>query len=125
MYKKIEESYSQEQNINIYFIISLLNGELCLLNTEIDEIFKIPSRFKTNTIRQVLSLDNPEKNDKKGNFLLISEGNKIEIFTWIKEGSFEFHLHKKDNFHGNQNYGGQFIPPNFRGGFRGKGRGGY
>ena len=121
--KKIEESYSQEQNL--YFIISLLNGELCLLNTDIELIFKIPSRFKTNTIRQVLSLDNPEKNDKKGNFLLISEGNKIEIFAWIKEGSFEFHLHRKDNFHGNQNYGGQFIPPNFRGGFRGRGRGGH
>ena len=90
--KKIEESYSQEQNINIYFIISLLNGELYLLNNDIDIIFKIPSRFKTSTIRQVLSLDNPEKTAKKGNFLLISEGNKIEIFAWIKEGSFEFHL---------------------------------
>ena len=125
--KKVEEFYSQEQNI--HFIISLLNGELCLLDTDINILFKIPSRFNTIDVRQVLSIDNPEKNDKKGSFLLISESNKIDIFVWIKEGSFEFHLPKKDNnFHGNQNHGAQFKPPYFPGGFipgrGGRGRGG-
>ena len=119
--KKIEESYLEE--FNIYFIVSLSNGVLCLLNTEIDIIFKIPSRFKTRSIRQVLSLDNNDKNGKKGNFLLISEEKKIDVFVWIKEGNFEINLPKKyNNFHENKNYKSQ---QNFRDHYkRGRGRGG-
>ena len=103
--KKVEESYSQE--INIYFIVSLKDGKLFVLNTEIEVLFEIPSRFKTNLVRQVLSLNNMEKTDKKGSYLLITENNKIEIYTWIKEGSFEFHLPKRgnDNIHQNPNHG--------------------
>ena len=119
--KKIEESYLEE--FNIYFIVSLSNGVLCLLNTEIDIIFKIPSRFKTRSIRQVLSLDNNDKNGKKGNFLLISEEKKIDVFVWIKEGNFEINLPKKyNNFYENKNYKSQ---QNFRDHYkRGRGRGG-
>ena len=98
--KKIEEFYSQEQYIR--FIISLKNGELYLLDTDINVLLKIPSRFNTKTVRQVLSIDNPGKNDKKGNFLLISEGNKIEIFFWIKEDK-------------NQNQGNHISFPRFPG----------
>lgn len=85
---KIVKDFSEELN----FIISLKNGVLKVLNTSFEEIFEIPSRFKTNCTRYVLSANNPNKKESKGNFLLITEGNKIDIFTWIKEGSYKFSL---------------------------------
>ena len=118
--KRVEESYYQENNM--YFIVSLRNGNLFVLNTEIEVIFEIPSRFNTHLVRQVLSMENLEKNDKKGSYLLITENKEIEIYCWIKEGSFESHLSKRnENFHQNHNpKHGHYSP--FRVGF---GKGGY
>lgn len=116
--KKVEECYTSENNI--YFIVSLKDGKLFVLNTQIETIFEIPSRLKTNLVRQVLSLKNMEQTDKKGSYLLISENKKIEIYNWIKPGSFVFHLPKKGNDHHNPNHGP--FPQQFQGGF---GRGGF
>ena len=122
------------------FIVSLKNGILKGLNESFDDLFIIPSRFKTNTIRYVIPLKNEEQNNdnkinpnnannNKGDLLLITEGKMIDVFTWIKEGSFVL-KHTKQNlnpFKGNNNHphgphnpffpGPQFYP---RGGYQGQ-----
>ena len=69
----------------IIYIVSIKNGDgvLKVLNSEFKEIFDIPSRFKTSITRLVLGLKNNE--DEKGDYLLITEGQKIDKFCWIKE----------------------------------------
>ena len=79
------------------FIISLKNGALKALNEIFDFLFDIPSRFNTLSIRYVIPLTNPNSNDTKGDLLAISEGKLIDVFTWIKEGSFIFNPHHKHN----------------------------
>ena len=85
------------------FIVSLKDGKLKGLNETFDFLFEIPSRFKTNKTRYVLPIQNPnqenninnmpQNNNKnnniaKGDLLLITEGKFIDVFAWIKEGSF-------------------------------------
>lgn len=67
----------------IIYIVSIKNGVLKVFNSEFKEIFDIPSRFKTSITRLVLGLKNNE--DEKGDYLLITEGQKIDKFCWIKE----------------------------------------
>ena len=97
------------------FIVSLKGGILKGLNESFDIIFDIPSRFKTNTTRYVIPLANSDSNKNQGNgainipqantnnnniakgdLLLITEGKLIDVFTWIKEGSFV--VHHKQNY---------------------------
>lgn len=75
---------------SLKFIVSLKKGGLKVLNKNFDVEFEIPSRFNTKITRYVLSATNPSKNDVKGDYLLITEGKKIDIFTWNKEGSYSF-----------------------------------
>lgn len=70
-----------EKKIN--YIVSIQNGVLKVLNSEFKEIFEIPSRYKTKITRFVLDLKNNE--DDIGDYLLITEGQKIDKFCWIKE----------------------------------------
>ncbi len=105
---------------NSLFIVSLQNGVLKVLNGSFEETFEIPSRFKTTTTRYVLPFPNPNKAENKGDLLLITEGNRIDIFTWIKEGSFVLKhagpqgVHPMHPVHQpHQNFGP------WRGGFRG------
>lgn len=76
---KIVKNYEKK----IIYIVSVQNGVLKVLNSEFKEIFDIPSRFKTTKTRLVLGLKNND--DEKGDYLLITEGQKIDKFCWIKE----------------------------------------
>ena len=84
-------------------------------------LFDIPSRFSYNDIRYVISLKNPEStndnNNTKGNLLIITEGSFLDIYMWIKPGSFKMinthHHGPHPNYH-KQNQ------PHFQGGFFGQ-----
>jgi len=84
---------------NNLLIISLKNGELKLLDETLKFIFDIPSRFSTDGIRYVIGLKKPEniQDNNKGDLLIITEGKNLDIFNWIKPGSFI-----KKNPHNNQ-----------------------
>ena len=72
-------------------IVSLKNGALKVLDLNLQFLFDIPSRFGYNKVRFVLSLNNPmsSQDNTKGDLLLITEGNNLDMFTWIKPGSFK------------------------------------
>ena len=72
-------------------IVSLKNGALKVLDLNLQFLFDIPSRFGYNKVRFVLSLNNQmsSHDDTKGDLLLITEGNNLDMFTWIKPGSFK------------------------------------
>ena len=74
---------------NNIFIISLKNGELKLLNMQLNLIMDIPSRFKTNKVRYVIGIKNPESNidNNNGDLLIITEDQNLDIFAWIKPES--------------------------------------
>ena len=74
---------------NNLFIISLKNGELKLLDMQLNLIMDIPSRFKTNKVRYVIGIKNPESNidNNNGDLLIITEDQNLDIFTWIKPES--------------------------------------
>ena len=84
-------------------------------------LFDIPSRFSYNDIRYVISLKNHEStndnNNTKGNLLIITEGSFLDIYMWIKPGSFKMinthHHGPHPNYH-KQNQ------PHFQGGFFGQ-----
>ena len=102
--------------VNI-LIISLKNGNLKVFDLNLQFLFDIPSRFKYNNTRYIISLKNPlsAKDDTKGDLLLITEGNNLDIFTWIKPGIVNInnsHNNKEQN-HGNNNeqMQMQFQPP--------------
>ena len=112
---------------NKVFIVSLKNGKLKGYNESFNFLFDIPSRFNTNKTRYVLALSNLNQDDNKGNInnnntnntkgdlLLITEGKAIDVFNWIKEGSFKAN-HPKNSGGPKQNFppfkGGQYFPPN-------------
>ena len=82
-------------------IVSLKNGSLKVLDLSLQFLFDIPSRFGYNKVRFVISLNNPmsSQDDTKGDLLLISEGNNLDMFSWIKPGSFKV----KNNHNNEQN----------------------
>ena len=102
-------------------IISIKNGALKVLDMNLKYLFDIPSRFSYNDIRYVISLKNPEStndnNNTKGNLLIITEGSFLDIYMWIKPGSFKMinthHHGPHPNYH-KQNQ------PHFQGGFYGQ-----
>ena len=108
---------------NKIFIVSLKDGKLNCYNESFSFIFDIPSRFNINKTRYVLALSNSNQNDNNGNtnnnikgdFLLITEGKFIDVFNWIKPGSFKVN-HPKSGGGPKQNFlpfkGGQHFPPN-------------
>ena len=70
-------------------LISLKNGLIKILNVNLISLFDIPSRFGVVNTRQIISLNNPEKTPDKGDFILITEGNRIDVFNWVKQNSFK------------------------------------
>ena len=108
---------------NKVFIVSLKNGKLKGYNESFSFIFDIPSRFNINKTRYVLALSNLNQdynnngntnNNIKGDFLLITEGKFIDVFNWIKPGSFKVN-HSKNDGAPKPNFppfkGGQYFPP--------------
>ena len=99
-------------------IISLKNGNLKVLDLNLQFLFEIPSRFKYNNTRYVISLNNPltAKDNTKGDLLLITEGIHLDMFTWIKPGIVNInnnHNNKEQNYGNNNNeqMKMQFQPP--------------
>ena len=83
------------------FFIILSNGRIIVLNDSFNPIYEINSRV--NAIdRKCISLNNPEKKENIGNFLIISDGNNLDINLWIKENSFNL-LNNQHKFHNNNN----------------------
>ena len=80
-------------------IISLKNGSLKMLDLNLNFLFDIPSRFKYTNVRYVIGLQNPEtiKDNTKGDLLLITEGNLIDVYTWIKPGFIKNNNNKEQN----------------------------
>ena len=71
------------------FIISLKNGLLKVFNDELKILFDITSRFNINKTRKVISMKNLSQDNSMGDYVLITEGNSIDIYRWIKPGSFK------------------------------------
>ena len=96
---KMVNDFDKKKNI----IISLKNGEIKVMDLELQFLFDIPSRFYTKKIRQIISLQKPQNNNDntKGDLLLITEGNNLDIFTWIKKGSFKVINPHNNNPHNN------------------------
>ena len=97
-------------------IISLKNGNLKVFDLNLQFLFDIPSRFKYNNTRYIISLKNPlsAKDDTKGDLLLITEGNNLDMFTWIKPGIVNInsnHNNKEQNHGNNEQMQMQFQPP--------------
>ena len=82
----IKKIFNPENEAN--YIISLKNGILKVFNSLFKEIWEIPSRSNTNnTIRLVVNINNSNNNENtnKGNYLLISEENKIIVYKLNKK----------------------------------------
>ena len=71
------------------FIISLKNGLLKVFNDGLNILFDITSRFNINKTRKVISMKNLSQDNSMGDYVLITEGNSIDIYRWIKPGSFK------------------------------------
>ena len=127
--KTFENEVMDIKNVNDFekksiFIVSLKNGALKALNERFDILFDIPTRFKTQTTRYIIPLtnlisndnnnikslnnnpnNNENSNNDKGDLLVITEGKFIDVFTWIKEGSFKTtnpHKNKKPFYPNNK-----------------------
>ena len=97
---------------NNLFIISLKNGELKVLDMQLNLIMDIPSRFSTNKIRYVIGMKKPNtiQDDTIGDILIITEGKNLDVFTWIKPESINIkiphnnmpHALHQPHFHHNQ-----------------------
>ena len=109
---KLVNDYDKENIL----IISLKNGNLKVFDLNLQFLFDIPSRFKYNNTRYIISLKNPlsAKDDTKGDLLLITEGNNLDMFTWIKPGIVNInnnHNNKEQNHGNNEQMQMQFQPP--------------
>ena len=87
------------------FLISLKNGILKVFNNKFEFLFDITSRFNINKQRKLITMKNQfiSQDNSKGDFVLITEGNLIDIYTWIKPDSFKPEFHNKKNNINNNN----------------------
>ena len=94
--KKVTNLENQE-----LVIISLKNGMIKVLKSNLNPLFDMNSRFGVKNTRYVLALKNPQPSDEKGDFILVTEGNRIDVFEWIKAGSLKL-PHQNRPFNQNQ-----------------------
>ena len=90
-------------------IISLKNGLIKVLNTNLIPLFDMNSRFGIRNTRKVISMKNPSPAPDKGDFIFVTEGNRIDVFVWIKPGSFKSqvqnqNLQQPHRFNPHQNF---------------------
>lgn len=74
----------------INYIISLKDGTLKVFNYELKEIFEIPNRTKVNIARYAINISHSNNNENENNnnkeeYILITEGNKIDLYKWAKK----------------------------------------
>ena len=71
------------------FIISLKNGLLKVFDDKLNFLFNINSRNNINKTRKIISMKNLSQDKSMGDYVLITEGNFIDMYRWIKPGSFK------------------------------------
>ncbi len=112
----IFQSYDYEKTE--YFIVSLENGDLIGLNLGLDIVFKIPSILGSK-YRSLVNISNPHKGEVEGNFLIVSDGNCINVNLWIKQGAIDSIIQSDSGSRGGSTYRG-----GHKGGYRGGSKGG-
>ena len=80
-------------------------------NETFEPLFEIPSRFQTNITRHVICLKNPNESETRGDLLAITELGKIDVFSWIKEGTINLNPHKNINTPHNAPYNAPYNGP--------------
>jgi len=70
---------------NNYYIVSLKNGMLKLLDSSFKEIYDIPSSYQKTRFVLGIEKEEDENDNSKGDFLLIIEGKKLHKYCWIKD----------------------------------------
>lgn len=76
----------------VVILLCMKNGLIKVLNNNLEFMFNITSRFKVETPRLVISMKNQSliplsqnnQYNSKGDLILVTEGNIIDIYTWIK-----------------------------------------
>ena len=101
------------------FIISLKNGLLKVFNDGLKILFDITSRFNINKTRKVISMKNLSQDNSMGDYVLITEGNSIDIYRWIKPGSFKPKFQGGPNKNITNNNGNMSFPHHPHQGFYG------
>ena len=97
--KKVKDLENQD-----LVIISLKNGIIKVLKSNLNFLFDMKSRFGIQKMRQVVSMKNPVPSQEKGDYIFVTEGNRIDVFVWIKPGSFKVQHHNQgNNMHFNTN----------------------
>jgi len=109
------------------FIVSLANDTMQVLNFGEATMMTIPAK-QPSLKRFALNISNPFKNEKEGNFLILTEGNSINVNMWVKpppEKTIQTNTYSSgnnlNNGDGNNDDGGQGQQQrgNYRGGYRG------
>ena len=131
---KLEDEVMDIKTANNYdnqnvFIISLKNGLLKVFDDKLNFLFNINSRNNINKTRKIISMKNLSQDKSMGDYVLITEGNFIDMYRWIKPGSFKPKFQggptKTNNNNNNMNYphhphqgfhGPHFFPNYHRGG---------
>ena len=120
--KKIKNLEKQD-----LIMICLKNGLIKVLSVELIPLFDMKSRFGIQNTRQIISIKNPSTISEEGDLILVTEGNRIDIFIWIKPGSFKMqnknqNQQKQQSLGYNPHFANQFPHGQFHGGFHGYGR---
>ena len=100
--KDIYNNIDFEGNDNFFIVLGI--GKIIVLNDSFNPIYEINTRV--NSIdRKCVCLNNPQKKENIGNFLIISDSANIDVNLWIKENS--FHLIRNNNHHNFDNHRGK------------------
>lgn len=102
--KKIKNLENQD-----LIVICLQNGLIKVLNVELIPLFDMTSRFGIKNTRHIISMKNQTTTSEEGDLILVTEGNRIDVFIWIKPGSFKTQ-NKNQNQHQQQPHG---LNPHF------------
>jgi WD40 repeat protein len=70
---------------NNYYIVSLKNGVLKILDSSFKEIYDIPSSYQKTRFVLGIEKEENENDNSKGDFLLITEGKNLHKYCWIKD----------------------------------------
>ena len=111
-YEVIDIEKLKDLNNNIYYIISLKNGQLKIYDNSFQKkIFSTkdngisnPSINATRYVINIIYLDS-NKNNEENNYVIITEGKKIDIFKWKNWNNKDFNNNNnKINFPGNKRH---------------------
>lgn len=77
---------TKNQDNEIVYLATLGGGKIVAINKAFDCIFQIHSQCPQSIGRKMLccSLDNPSRNDKYGNILILTDSSFIDLKVWCK-----------------------------------------